>query len=257
MRSALRFGGPQIDRLGGPRDDGHARGVGGPARGGLVTHGLDGLRGRPDEPHAGVGDRLDELRPFGQEPVPRMHQGGLRASRGVHDRLDRQVGARGGWWADAERTVSHLHMERVAVRIGVDGDAGDAQLPAGADDAHRDLATVGDEDPLFGWVLHWSAILSGIRKGVNTAMVGADLERALRLAALVAPVRWDEVTGSTNETALQMAEAGTPEWTLVGANHQTDGQGPARPRVDRRPGRSTHGVSRAAPGAASPRTRAC
>ena len=56
-------------------------------------------------------------------------------------------------------------------------------------------------------------------------MVGADLERALRLAALVAPARWDEVTGSTNDTALQMAEAGTPEWTLVGANHQTEGKG--------------------------------
>ncbi|MBI3647656.1 MAG: biotin--[acetyl-CoA-carboxylase] ligase, partial [Actinobacteria bacterium] len=40
-----------------------------------------------------------------------------------------------------------------------------------------------------------------------------------------APVRWEEVTGSTNDTALAMAEAGAPEWTLVGAGHQTAGRG--------------------------------
>ncbi len=38
-------------------------------------------------------------------------------------------------------------------------------------------------------------------------------------------MRWDEVTGSTNVTARELAEAGTPEWTLVGASHQTEGRG--------------------------------
>jgi BirA family transcriptional regulator, biotin operon repressor / biotin---[acetyl-CoA-carboxylase] ligase len=51
------------------------------------------------------------------------------------------------------------------------------------------------------------------------------LQRALRAAGLAAPVRWDEVTGSTNATALTMAAGGTPEWTLVGAGHQTAGRG--------------------------------
>jgi BirA family biotin operon repressor/biotin-[acetyl-CoA-carboxylase] ligase len=52
-----------------------------------------------------------------------------------------------------------------------------------------------------------------------------DLSRALEEAGLAAPVRADEVTGSTNATALALAEEGAPEWTLVAAGHQTDGRG--------------------------------
>jgi BirA family biotin operon repressor/biotin-[acetyl-CoA-carboxylase] ligase len=52
-----------------------------------------------------------------------------------------------------------------------------------------------------------------------------DLERALAAAGLRAPVRWDEVTGSTNATALDLAMRGAPEWTLVSAGHQTEGRG--------------------------------
>ncbi|MGH2672517.1 MAG: biotin--[acetyl-CoA-carboxylase] ligase, partial [Actinomycetota bacterium] len=40
-----------------------------------------------------------------------------------------------------------------------------------------------------------------------------------------APVRFDEVTRSTQETAARLAEEGAPEWTLVAAGHQTDGRG--------------------------------
>jgi BirA family biotin operon repressor/biotin-[acetyl-CoA-carboxylase] ligase len=52
-----------------------------------------------------------------------------------------------------------------------------------------------------------------------------ELERALAAAGLHAPVRFDEVTGSTNSTALELAEEGSPEWTLVAAGHQTQGRG--------------------------------
>ncbi len=52
-----------------------------------------------------------------------------------------------------------------------------------------------------------------------------DLERALAAAGLSAPVRADEVTGSTNQTALTLAAEGAPEWTLVAAGHQTTGRG--------------------------------
>lgn len=52
-----------------------------------------------------------------------------------------------------------------------------------------------------------------------------ELERALAAAGLDAPVRFDEVTGSTNATALELAEAGSPEWTLVAAAHQSAGRG--------------------------------
>ncbi len=51
------------------------------------------------------------------------------------------------------------------------------------------------------------------------------LGRALAAAGLSAPVRWDDVTGSTNATALVLAAEGTPSWTLVAASHQTAGRG--------------------------------
>jgi BirA family biotin operon repressor/biotin-[acetyl-CoA-carboxylase] ligase len=51
------------------------------------------------------------------------------------------------------------------------------------------------------------------------------LSHALELVGLRAPVRFDEVTRSTQETALQMAAEGAPEWTLVATAHQTQGRG--------------------------------
>lgn len=51
------------------------------------------------------------------------------------------------------------------------------------------------------------------------------LRRVQEAVGLTAPVRWDEVTESTNATALAMAAGGTPEWTLVAAGHQTAGRG--------------------------------
>jgi BirA family biotin operon repressor/biotin-[acetyl-CoA-carboxylase] ligase len=52
-----------------------------------------------------------------------------------------------------------------------------------------------------------------------------DLLAALAEIRESAPVRADEVTGSTNATAAALAEDGAPEWTLVSAGHQTDGRG--------------------------------
>lgn len=52
-----------------------------------------------------------------------------------------------------------------------------------------------------------------------------DLRLVLERRGLDAPVRFDEVSGSTNEVALEMARAGAPGWTLVGAGHQLHGRG--------------------------------
>ncbi len=57
----------------------------------------------------------------------------------------------------------------------------------------------------------------------------SELERALAAAGLDAPAHFEEVTGSTNRTAWSLAMAGSPEWTLVAAGHQTGGRG----RLDR------------------------
>ena len=62
------------------------------------------------------------------------------------------------------------------------------------------------------------------------------LQRALTAAGVSAPVRWDEVTGSTNETAMRLAAQGAPAWTLVAAGHQTAGRGRGERVWSDRPG---------------------
>src|SRR5512141_829385 len=57
------------------------------------------------------------------------------------------------------------------------------------------------------------------------ALTEAALRSALERIGSDAPVRFDEVTGSTQVAALELAEAGAPEWTLVAAGHQTQGRG--------------------------------
>jgi BirA family biotin operon repressor/biotin-[acetyl-CoA-carboxylase] ligase len=62
-------------------------------------------------------------------------------------------------------------------------------------------------------------------EGVEPLLSVIELERALAALGLEAPVRFEEVTGSTNATAVELAEAGAPEWTLVAAGHQIAGRG--------------------------------
>jgi BirA family biotin operon repressor/biotin-[acetyl-CoA-carboxylase] ligase len=64
------------------------------------------------------------------------------------------------------------------------------------------------------------------------------LLRALERVGLQAPVRYEEVTGSTQATALDLASAGAPEWTLVAAGHQTAGRGRLGRTWSDEPGRS-------------------
>ena len=66
--------------------------------------------------------------------------------RGVDDPVDPQVALVGRGWPDADRHVGQPRVHRLGIRVAVDGDRLDAQFVAGADDPHRDLATVRDED---------------------------------------------------------------------------------------------------------------
>src|SRR6185436_10591191 len=77
---------------------------------------------------------------FRQEPVPGMDRFGACGFGRADDRCDMQV------VFDAQRVVGALHMQRVAVDIGVDRDAADAEPATRADDAAGDLAAVGDQD---------------------------------------------------------------------------------------------------------------
>ena len=74
----------------------------------------------------------------------------LRARR--ERRLDHAIAAQvrvgGCGTADVDREVGHLHVLRMAVGIGEDGDRLDAHPTRGPSDADGDLAAVGDEDAL-------------------------------------------------------------------------------------------------------------
>lgn len=65
-----------------------------------------------------------------------------------------------------------------------------------------------------------------------------DLLAAQRAIRVMAPVRAEEVTASTNATAAKMAEDGAPEWTLVSASHQTEGRGRQGRTWEDTPGRA-------------------
>jgi BirA family biotin operon repressor/biotin-[acetyl-CoA-carboxylase] ligase len=115
------------------------------------------------------------------------------------------------------RPVGHLHVQRVAVRIGVHRNRGDPHLAARADHPHGDLAAVGDQDPGFA---HNRLVVEAV-KGL-----GQDsLRRAVLAAGIDVEPTWLDETASTNDDALRLAEAGAHEWTVVAAGHQTAGRG--------------------------------
>ena len=91
-------------------------------------------------------DDLGEAGVLRQEAVAGVDRLGAGDLAGGDDRGDVQValGRRGG--ADADALVGQPHPHGAGVGLGVHGDGGDAHLLAGAVDAERDLAPVGDED---------------------------------------------------------------------------------------------------------------
>jgi hypothetical protein len=143
-------GAPGGDRLGRAGDDRDAHPVGRLPGRGLVAHHLDRVGGRADEREPRLGHGAREVRAFGKEAVARVHHRRPGLRRGLEDRAERQVGVGGERGSDPVRLVGHLHVQRVAVRVAVDGDRGVPELTDRSDDANGDLAAVRDQDPRFG-----------------------------------------------------------------------------------------------------------
>ena len=83
---------------------------------------------------------------LGEEAVARVDGVGAGALGDVEE-LARicEIALGSGRRTDVEGLVGEPHVQRRAVGVGVDGDGLDAELAAGADDADRDLAAVGDQ----------------------------------------------------------------------------------------------------------------
>jgi BirA family biotin operon repressor/biotin-[acetyl-CoA-carboxylase] ligase len=78
-----------------------------------------------------------------------------------------------------------------------------------------------------------------VRVAASNTMLSEDaLRRALERIEVDAPVRFDEVTRSTQETARNLATEGSREWTLVAAGHQTGGRGRLGRSWEDEPGRA-------------------
>src|SRR5512139_3498965 len=125
----------------------HHRDAGGDhrvARLDLVAHAADHLGRGADEADAAARADGREVGIFGEKAVAGMQGiaagGGRQVDQGVRVEV-----AEDGVLADVVGLVGLLHVEGVAVGVGVDGDRLDAQFGAGADDADRNLAPVGDQ----------------------------------------------------------------------------------------------------------------
>jgi hypothetical protein len=93
-------------------------------------------------------DLLGEVGVLGEKAVAGVDRLGVGHLGSADDRRDVEVARRRRRRADADRLVGELHVLRFGVDLGMDHHRADAHLPAGALDAQRDLATVGDEDLL-------------------------------------------------------------------------------------------------------------
>ena len=102
--------------------------------------------GGPMNAMPGSLQRGGELRVLREESVAGVD--GLRAgaAHGVEDRVDRQVALPGGRRADPDRDVGLGDVPGVRVGVAEHRDRANSHGPQRADDPHRDLAAVGDQN---------------------------------------------------------------------------------------------------------------
>ena len=127
------------------RHDGHARSSGRSACGVLVAHAVDHLGRRTDKRQAILVAVAHEARLLGEKAIagmnclcPRLH------GTGEHG-IVVEVALGKTRAADAIRLVGKLHVQRVRIGRGINGDGLDAHIAARADNTDRDFAAVGDE----------------------------------------------------------------------------------------------------------------
>ena len=135
------------DRVSGSRDQGCADLLGQVAGGDLVSELFDGGRGRTDPDEAGVLHGPGEVGVLREEAVPGVDRISLGCAGGLDDLLDHQVGVCGGGSAQGDGLVCQAHVQRVPVRLGVDGHGRQAFIMRSAYDADRDLPAVGHQHP--------------------------------------------------------------------------------------------------------------
>jgi hypothetical protein len=111
----------------------------------LGAHAPDRLARGPDEGDARGFTSLDQRETFGQKAVAGVD--GLRPTRARRRDNGRsvEVAARGLGRAYAHRRVAGVHVQRVAVGVGIHRHRAQAHAPRSARDAAGDFTAVGDQ----------------------------------------------------------------------------------------------------------------
>ena len=136
----------RVDRLGRAGDDRHAGGLHQLARLGLGAHRVDGRRGRADEDDSRLVAGAGEGGVLGQEAIARMDGLGAGLLADLDDLVDLQVALGGRRPTEQVGLVGALHVQRIPIELGVDGDGGDAHLFERPHDADGDLAPICDQN---------------------------------------------------------------------------------------------------------------
>ena len=93
-----------------------------------------------------VGAGPGEAGILGEEAVAGMDGLRLAAARHVEDLVHVEIRLAGRRRTDGIGVIGFADVQRLAVHVGEDGDRLDAHLAAGANDAHRNFAAIGDQD---------------------------------------------------------------------------------------------------------------
>ena len=141
----------------------HAQGCHGHLGFDLIAHHADMRRRRTDEGEAMGFDHFGEAGIFRQKAVAGMDGIGAGDAGGGQNRGDVEVAVAGRGRADADAFIGQTHMHRLGIRGGVHRDGGDAEFPARALDAQRDLTAIGDQDFTEHAVIPGSAAAARIR----------------------------------------------------------------------------------------------
>ena len=104
------------------------------------------LRRRPDELDFAALADFGEVRVLGQKSVAGMNRIDVADFGRAHDAIDLQITFRARRRADADRFVRQLDVQRIDVRLGINREGANAEFFAGANDAQRNFAAIGDQN---------------------------------------------------------------------------------------------------------------
>ena len=99
-----------------------------------------------------------------------------RAARDVHELVDAKIAFARGSRTDGISLIGQADVERFAVGVAEDGDGLNAEFAAGADNAHRDLTAIGNQNFLEHMLLEMQR---------DSSMRAGEERRAHRLACRI------------------------------------------------------------------------